>query len=95
MPDPLGTPETAVPSAAKFSVLDDTFFYLDHGGRGQDASYDESGVEFITYLKYCKRLRYSEKPDYYYLKQIFRRLFKKHKFKYDYKYDWDIKDNKK
>ena len=48
--------------------------------------------EFITYLKYCKRLRYSEKPDYRYLKQIFKNLFKKHNFKYDYKYDWDLKD---
>ena len=33
--------------------------------------------EFLIYLKYCKNLRYYEKPDYYYLKQLFRNLFKR------------------
>jgi len=47
--------------------------------------------EFLTYMRYCKRLRYSEKPDYYYVKQIFRNLMKKKKYKYDYEYDWDYK----
>ena len=45
--------------------------------------------EFLTYMKYCKRLRYTEKPDYYYIKQLFRSLFKRKKFKHDYVYDWD------
>ena len=36
--------------ANKFSVYEDTFFYLDHGGRGQDSSYDESMEKFINYL---------------------------------------------
>ena len=46
--------------------------------------------EFLTYMKYCKKLRYYEKPDYYYLKQLFRKLFKKKGYKFDYKYNWTI-----
>ena len=45
--------------------------------------------EFLLYMKYCKRLRYTEKPDYFYLKQIFRSLFKKKKYRFNLNYDWD------
>ena len=36
--------------ASKFQVPMDTFFYLDHGGRGQDATYDESREMFLNHL---------------------------------------------
>lgn len=36
--------------ASKFQVPGDTFFYLDHGGRGQDATYDESRELFLDHL---------------------------------------------
>ena len=45
--------------------------------------------EFLQYLKYCKKLRYCEKPDYFYLKQLFRNLFYRKGFKFDYRYDWN------
>jgi casein kinase 1 epsilon len=31
--------------------------------------------EFITYFHYCRSLRFEDKPDYSYLKKIFRDLF--------------------
>ena len=45
--------------------------------------------EFLIYMRYCKKLRYSEKPDYFYLKQLFRNLFNRRKYKFDYNYDWN------
>lgn len=44
--------------------------------------------EFVDYLKYCRGLSFTEKPDYSYLRQSFRDLFKSHGFDYDYFYDW-------
>ena len=41
-------------------------------------------------MKYCRRLRYMEKPDYYYLKNLFRTVMKQNKFKKDYVYNWDV-----
>lgn len=35
----------------KFKVPGDTFFYMDHGGRGQDATYDESREMFLNHLQ--------------------------------------------
>lgn len=45
--------------------------------------------EFKLYIKYCRRLRYSEKPDYHYLKGLIHSLIKKKRYKIDYKFDWD------
>lgn len=44
--------------------------------------------EFLLYLKYCRKLRYTEKPDYFYLKQLFQKLLKRKGYKFDYNYDW-------
>ena len=46
--------------------------------------------EFYYYMKYCRNLKYSEKPDYCYLKELFSKFFQK-KYKLDYIYDWDDK----
>jgi len=46
--------------------------------------------EFATYLNYCRSLRFEEKPDYSYLRQLFRNLFHKQGFTYDYVFDWNI-----
>ena len=48
--------------------------------------------EFYYYMKYCRNLKYSEKPDYNYLKELFTKMFKK-KYKMDYVYDWDLQIN--
>lgn len=46
--------------------------------------------EFATYLNYCRSLRFEEKPDYSYLRQLFRNLFHRQGFTYDYVFDWNM-----
>ena len=48
--------------------------------------------EFATYLHYVKALKFEEKPDYPYLKNLFKVLFKKLGYEMDYKYEW-VKPN--
>ena len=47
--------------------------------------------EFQMFLNYCRGLRFEEDPDYMYLRQLFRILFRSHNYKYDYEYDWTIR----
>lgn len=44
--------------------------------------------EFATYLNYCRGLRFQEHPDYLYLRQLFRLLFRTLKLQYDFTFDW-------
>eukprot|EP01016_Furgasonia_blochmanni_P009126 TRINITY_DN13778_c0_g1_i3.p1 TRINITY_DN13778_c0_g1~~TRINITY_DN13778_c0_g1_i3.p1 ORF type:complete len:424 (-),score=94.25 TRINITY_DN13778_c0_g1_i3:169-1440(-) len=44
--------------------------------------------ELITYLNYCRNLRFDEKPDYVFLKKMFRELFVREAYECDYVYDW-------
>nr|XP_039270566.1 uncharacterized protein LOC120345197 [Styela clava] len=46
--------------------------------------------EFATYLNYCRSLRFDDKPDYSYLRQLFRNLFHRQGFSYDYVFDWNM-----
>ena len=47
-------------------------------------------AEFATYISYCRSLRFEEKPDYAYLRQLVRNLFHRQGFSYDYVFDWNI-----
>ena len=47
-------------------------------------------TEFNTYLSYCRSLRFEEKPDYTYLRQLLRNLFHRQGFTYDYVFDWNM-----
>jgi hypothetical protein len=63
-------------------------------------------VEFAQYLNYCRyldlsisfiqsfyfirSLHFEDKPDYAYLRKLFRELFIKENFKYDAMFDWAI-----
>jgi hypothetical protein len=51
--------------------------------------------EFGTYLAYCRNLRFEEKPDYKYLRDLFKDLFKRSGFELDYQYDWNVIQDKK
>ena len=47
--------------------------------------------EFATYLNFCRSLRFEDKPDYPYLRELFRGLFHKLGYTYDYVFDWSAK----
>ncbi|GER37123.1 casein kinase I [Striga asiatica] len=47
-------------------------------------------TEFASYFHYCRSLRFEDRPDYAYLKRIFRDLFIREGFQFDYVFDWTI-----
>lgn len=54
--------------------------------------------EFSVYLNYCRSLHFEDKPDYTYLRKIFRDLLTREGQKYDSFFDWTMlksKDNEK
>ncbi|XP_019188441.1 PREDICTED: casein kinase 1-like protein 7 isoform X2 [Ipomoea nil] len=46
--------------------------------------------EFASYFHYCRSLRFEDKPDYSYLKRLFRDLFIREGYQFDYVFDWTI-----
>ncbi|ORX80459.1 putative HRR25 protein [Basidiobolus meristosporus CBS 931.73] len=46
--------------------------------------------ELTIYLNYTRSLRFDDKPDYSYLRKLFRDLFIREGFQYDYVFDWTI-----
>ncbi|KAF2323570.1 hypothetical protein GH714_036162 [Hevea brasiliensis] len=47
-------------------------------------------TEFASYFHYCRSLRFDDKPDYAYLRRLFRDLFIREGFQFDYVFDWTI-----
>ncbi|XP_050681996.1 casein kinase I-like isoform X2 [Leptidea sinapis] len=47
-------------------------------------------AEFAMYLNYTRGLTFDEAPDYMYLRQLFRILFRTMNYQYDYTFDWTI-----
>ncbi|XP_071721596.1 casein kinase 1-like protein 11 isoform X2 [Rutidosis leptorrhynchoides] len=47
-------------------------------------------TEFNTYFHYCRSLKFDERPDYSYLRKLFRDLFIREGYQLDYVYDWTI-----
>eukprot|EP01084_Bolivina_argentea_P018238 33967_1 len=47
-------------------------------------------AEFATYLNYCRALRFDDKPDYAYLRRLFRDLFFRQGYAADYRFDWTV-----
>lgn len=47
--------------------------------------------EFAQYLNYCRSLHFEDKPDYPYLRKLFKDLFIKESFVADGMYDWCVK----
>ena len=50
--------------------------------------HDTVPSEFIQYINYCRHLKFSETPDYKFLKKLFLELFKKKEYILDFQYDW-------
>ncbi|XP_019444442.1 PREDICTED: casein kinase 1-like protein 6 isoform X3 [Lupinus angustifolius] len=46
--------------------------------------------EFVSYFHYCQSLRFEDKPEYSYLKRLFRDLFIREGYQFDYVFDWTI-----
>ncbi|KAK3158487.1 hypothetical protein QOZ80_2AG0137860 [Eleusine coracana subsp. coracana] len=46
--------------------------------------------EFTSYFHYCRSLRFEDKPDYSYLKRLFRDLFIREGYQLDYVFDWTV-----
>lgn len=47
-------------------------------------------TEFASYFQHCKSLGFDDRPNYAYLKGLFRDLFVREGFQYDYVFDWTI-----
>jgi len=50
-------------------------------------------IEFSTYLNYCRTLKFEDKPDYSYLRKMFKELFIREGFELDYMYDWTLQNS--
>lgn len=51
--------------------------------------------EFATYLNYTRSLGFEDKPDYQYLRKLFRELFIRMGYTMDFVYDWVLLDKQK
>eukprot|EP00798_Chlamydomonas_sp_ICE-L_P017066 gene17066-23358_t len=47
-------------------------------------------MEFVTFFSYCRSLGFEDKPDFSYLRKMFRDLFAKEGYQWDYVFDWTI-----
>ncbi|CAG9311478.1 unnamed protein product [Blepharisma stoltei] len=46
--------------------------------------------EFVAYINYCRGLKFEDRPDYGYLRRIFKDLFIRESYEYDYLFDWTL-----
>lgn len=44
--------------------------------------------EFEIYLKYCRSLKFEERPDYVWLKRLFKNLFQNLEYQCNLSFDW-------
>jgi len=49
----------------------------------------------VTFLDYCKNLKFDENPNYELLRDLLNKIILRHGFQMDYKYDWDLENNNK
>ena len=47
-------------------------------------------IEFMTFINYCKALKFEDRPDYAYLRRMLKDLFVREGFEYDYVFDWNL-----
>lgn len=50
---------------------------------------------FLSYMNYCRNLKFEQKPDYKYIKGLFDQTFVEFKYEADGRFDWVVyKENK-
>ncbi|KAM0913634.1 hypothetical protein ACQ4PT_012057 [Festuca glaucescens] len=47
-------------------------------------------VEFASYFHYCHSLTFDQRPDYGFVKRLFRDLFTRQGYEFDYVFDWTV-----
>ena len=47
--------------------------------------------EFTKYLQYCRNMQFEEKPDYNYLRSLFKTIMTRFNYETDYEFDWILK----
>ena len=52
-------------------------------------TYHTYTAEFRAYFEHVRNLSFEDRPDYDYLKRLFRELFFRKKYEYDCVYDWE------
>ena len=52
---------------------------------------DQVPREFADYMDHVRALKFTDKPDYAYLRKAFRDLFVQRGYEYDNVFDWTIK----
>lgn len=57
-------------------------------GLGSTVICDKLPREFGVFLDYCSKLTFEQRPDYNYLRMLFKSLFRKKGFVYDLVFDW-------
>ena len=57
-----------------------------------DVDDDECAEEFKTYLENARGLAFAEKPNYDYLRGLFKGLMEKNKWSIDWEFDWIVKE---
>ena len=50
---------------------------------------NEHWAKFGEYLGYCKNLKFEQRPEYNFLRHLFRKLFTDLKYQTDYVFDWN------
>ncbi|KAF8643697.1 hypothetical protein HU200_066760 [Digitaria exilis] len=51
-------------------------------------------VEFASYFHYCHSLTFDQRPDYAFVKRLFRDLFTRQGYEFDYVFDWTVLKHK-
>ncbi len=49
----------------------------------------------MKYINYCRNLQFEEKPDYNYLRGLFKNMMNRMGYEYDGVYDWVLKQDGK
>lgn len=56
-----------------------------------DKIFDQAPREFADYMDHVRALQFEDKPNYSFLRNIFKKLFVRQGYEYDNVFDWTVK----